>query len=286
MHGLEKGVNTVANEETNKKVREKTIELLNGIISDLKSGSSVWKGYLKKAGESKDKGAFGGWANFQIERKLFELDLAARDKAREASRGASSLDDPLVELAYTKLHDDQTAADAANAAVAAMDDRVKTIKGLIKKIETTVPKKPAVKKPAASKAATKKKPAKKAPAKKAAAKKKPAAKKKAAKKAVTTKKAVKKAAKKAVKKAATKKKAAKKAAPKKKAAKKSVAKKKAAKKKTAAKKAAPKKKAAKKKVASKKKAAVKKAIGAKKKAAPKKKAAKKKAAKKRIVKKK
>lgn len=283
MHGLEKGVNTVANEETNKKAREKTIELLNGIISDIKSGSSVWKGYLKKAGDSKDKGAFGGWANFQIERKLFELDLAARDKAREASRGASSLDNPLVELAYTKLHDDQTAADAANAAIAAMEDRVKAIKGLIKKIETTVPKKPAVKKPAAAKAAAKKKPAKKAPGKKApakkAAKKKPAAKKKAAKKAATKKKAVKKAAaKKAVKKSvkkAAKKKAAKKAAPKKKAAKKSVA----AKKKTTAKKAAPKKKAAKKKVTSKKKVAVKKA-------ATKKKAAKKKAAKKRIAKKK
>jgi hypothetical protein len=266
MHGLEKGVNTVANEEMKKKVRENTIELLNGVISDIKSGISVWKGYLKKAGDSKDKGAFGGWANFQIERKLFELDLAAREKAREASNGASSLDDPLVELAYNKLHDDQTAADAANLAVAAMEDRVKAIKGLIKKIETTVPKKPSVKKAAAPKAAVKKKPAKKAPAAKKAAPKK-----KAVKKAATKKKAAKKAApkKKAVKKAAPKKKAAKKAAPKKKAAKKSVA----AKKKVAPKKAAPKSKAAKKKVVSKKKAAVKKA-------APKKKAAKKKIAKK------
>ncbi|MGD8593153.1 MAG: hypothetical protein PVF82_10000 [Gammaproteobacteria bacterium] len=283
MHGLEKGVNTVANEETNKKAREHTIELLNGVISDIKSGVSVWKGYLKKAGDSKEKGAFGGWANFQIERKLFELDLAARDKARDASRGASSLDDPLVELAYTKLHDDQTAADAANAAIAAMEDRVKAIKGLIKKIETTVPKKPAVKKAATPKAAVKKKPAKKAPAAKKAAPKKKAAKKAAAKK-------------KAAKKAAPKKKAAKKAAPKKKALKKAVkksvapkkkvaAKKKAvSKKKAAAKKAAPKSKAAKKKVVSKKKAAVKKA--APKKATPKKKAAKKKAAKKKVAKKK
>ncbi|MCG6968673.1 MAG: hypothetical protein LJE85_02810 [Gammaproteobacteria bacterium] len=276
MHGLEKGVNTVANEEMKKKVRENTIELLNGIISDIKSGISVWKGYLKKAGDSQDKGAFGGWANFQIERKLFELDLAAREKARQASSGASSLDDPLVELAYNKLHDDQTAADAANAAIAAMDERAKAIKGLIKKIETTVPKKPAVKKAAAPKGTVKKKPAKKAPAKKAAAKKK------AAKKAAPKKKAVKKAAKKAV----TKKKAAKKAAPKKKAAKKSVAAKKkvAGKKKTAAKKAAPKSKAAKKKVAKKK--AVSKKKPAVKKAAPKKKAAKKKAAKKKTAKKK
>ena len=254
MHGLEKGVNTVANEETNKKVRENAIELLNGVISDIKSGISVWKNYLKKAGESKQKGAFGGWANFQIERKLFELDLAARDKARDASRGASSLDDPLVELAYNKLHDDQTGADAANDAIAAMEDRVKAVKGLIKKIETTVPKKPSVKKAAAPKAAAKKKPAKK-----------PAA----------------------AAKAAPKKKAAKKAAPKKKAAKKSVAPKKkaaakkkvASKKKAAPKKAAPKAKAAKKKVVSKKKTAVKKA-------APAKKATKKKAAKKKIAKKK
>jgi len=245
MHGLEKGVNTVANEETNKKAREQTIELLNGIISDIKSGVSVWKGFLKKAGESKEKGAFSGWANFQIERKLFELDLAARDKAREASRGASSLDDPLVELAYNKLHDDQTAGDAANAAISAMEDRVKVVKGLIKKIETTVPKKPSVKKAPASKAVSKKKPAKKASPKKKAAKK-----------------------------AAPKKKATKKAAPKKKAAKK------AAPKKKAAKKAAPKKKAAKKSVAPKKKAAPKKKVASKKKAAPKKKAAKKKIAKK------
>ena len=107
MHGLEKGVTTVANEETKQKVREHTIELLEGVIADIKSGISIWKNYLKKNAASTEKGSFGGWADFKIERKLFELNLEAREKASEASRGASSLDNPLVELAYNKLQDDR-----------------------------------------------------------------------------------------------------------------------------------------------------------------------------------
>ncbi|MGD8568525.1 MAG: hypothetical protein PVJ39_10585 [Gammaproteobacteria bacterium] len=246
MHGLEKGINQLAEQETNQKVRKTAIDLLNGIIDDLNAGIGVWNDLLSKGIPQSETGGYGGWAGFTIETKLFELELDARDKAKQASNGHSSLDDPLVTLAYGKLSEGQSAEDAARGAVSTMEERIKRLKSLISTIENTKPKKPAAAKKAVKAKASpaKKKPAKKKTASKKAVKKKPAA-KKAAKKKATKKKAVKKKA--ATKKKATKKKAVKKKATKKKAVKKKPTKKKAAKKK------APTKKATKKKAVKKKK---------------------------------
>ena len=230
MHGLEKGINLLATQETNQKVRNNAIDLLNGVIDDINSGIGVWKNYINNGDHSATPGSYGGWAGFSIEDNLWEIELEARDKAKQASNGNSSLDAPLVSLAYTKLHEGQAPTDAANAAVSAMEDRINQIKSLIDSIKKTKPKKPTAAKkakPKAKKPAAKKKPAKKKTAKKKATKKKPAKKKAAKKKAVK---------KKAVKKKAAKKKVAKKKVVKKKAAKKKVAKKKAVKKKAAKKK--------------------------------------------------
>jgi hypothetical protein len=273
MHGLEKSINTLAAQETDKKIRDNAVKLLNGIIDDINAGIGIWKKF--QSGKVSDQpGQFGGWAGHTIETQLYDLQLSARAKANEATEGAANLDDPLVNLAYGKLAEDQTPTDAANDAVAAMNDRVTRIKGLINVIKTTKPKKPAASKPASTKkTATKKKAAKK-PAKKTSAKKKTTKKKAAAKKKTAAKK--KPAAKKkkvtkkktAAKKKPAKKKSAKKSAPKKKTtAKKKAAKKKTAKKKTAAKKKSVKKPAKKKSV---KKAAPKKKAAAKKKSAKKK----------------
>lgn len=234
MHGLEKGVHLLATQETNQKVRNTAIDMLNGVINDIKSGIDVWNKFVKSGGRSTKPGSFGGWAGFEMDNQLWEIELEARDKARTASNGHSSLDAPLVSQSNVKLDEGQGDVDYAQKAISAMEDRIKRIKSLIDAIKKTKPKKPAAAKAtgAAKKATTKKKSTQKKAAAKKSAKKKPA-KKKAAKKKAPKKKAVKKPStkKKATKKKATKKKAAKKTATKKKAAsKKATTKKKKAKK--------------------------------------------------------
>ena len=222
MHGLEKGVTLLATQETNQKMRDNAIDLLNGVINDIKSGIDVWNKFIKSGGKSAKPGSFGGWAGFSMDNTLWEIELDARSKARQASTGGSSLDEPLVSQSNVKLADGQTDLDCANEAVSAMEGRITRVKSLIDMIKKTKPKKPATakpaapakakaKKPAAKKKSTQKKAAVKKPAKKKATKKK-AVKKKVAKKAPTKKKAVKK---KAVKKASKKKAAVKKSAKKK-----------------------------------------------------------------------
>jgi hypothetical protein len=213
MHGLEKGVHLLATQETNQKARNNAIDMLNGVINDIKSGIDVWNQFVKSGGRSAKPGSFGGWAGFEMDNQLWEIELEARDKARKASNGHSSLDTPLVSQSNVKLDEGQGDVDCAQEAISAMEDRIKRIKSLIDAIKKTKPKKPAAAKAkgTAKKATTKKKSTqKKAAAKKSAQKK--SAKKKATKKKVVKKKATKKkAAKKAAsKKATTKKKKAKK----------------------------------------------------------------------------
>lgn len=245
MHGLEKGINQLANWEINQTVRKNAIEQLNGVIDDLNKGIGIWKDMLDKGIPKSETGRYGGWAGFTVESKLFELELDARNKAKQASNGQSSLDKPLVALAYGMLPDSQTAEDAANDAIHAMGERITQVKSLIKTIQNTKPKKPAASKSSASKSG-----AKKTVKAKTTAKKKSTAKKNAPQKKVAKKKAVKKKAlkKKTSKKKAAGKKAAKKKAPTKKRApvKKKAPAKKASKKK-ATKKATSKKKTVKKK---------------------------------------
>jgi septal ring-binding cell division protein DamX len=229
MHGLEKGVNLLATQETNQKLRDSAIDQLNGVITDIKSAIDVWNKFVKSGGRSTKPGSFGGWAGFEMDNKLWEIELAARSKAREASNGSSSLDKPLVAQSNVKLEEGQGDVDYAQEAISAMEERINRVKALIDAIKKTKPKKPAAAKPAAKaktpakKATTKKKSTQKKVAVKKPAKKKPT-KKKAAKKKVAKKAPAKK---KAVKKKASKKKVAKKAPSKKKAAKKKAAKKKA-----------------------------------------------------------
>jgi len=225
MYGLEKGINQLATDEMNPKIRSSAITLLNGIIDDLNSGIQIWEDFSKSGKSGANPGAYGGWAGFAIEKKLFELDLQARDKAREASAGKSSLDDPLIVLAYKKLEDEDTAAEQSAKAIEELKNRIEKIYDLISCIKTTKPQKTSSststvksaapkssgKKPTAGKktankvkkkaktvssskkkAKVKKSAGKKAGAKKSAGKKtstKKATKKKAAKKKVSTKKA-------------------------------------------------------------------------------------------------
>ncbi|WP_455221258.1 hypothetical protein [Kaarinaea lacus] len=237
MHGLEKGVHLLATQETNQKIRNNAIDLLNGVINDINSGIEVWNEFVKSGGHSTKPGSFGGWAGFEMDNTLWELELQARDKARQASNGSSSLDAPLVSQSNVKLDEDQGDMDYAQQAVSAMEDRTKQIKSMIDAIKKTKPKKPsaaktkgAAKKAPAKKKSTQKKAAAKKSAKKKPAKKKPAKKKPAKKKAVKKAPTKKKAAKKAAKKKAVKKKATKKKTAKKKAVKKAPTKKKKAKK--------------------------------------------------------
>jgi outer membrane biosynthesis protein TonB len=144
------------------------------------------------------------WTGPGIARKLFDLHLAARAKEDEITSGTSTLEDPLIVLAYRKLSEGESGSAAAQQAVATLGACVARLNAMAESIRTTVPKKSAAKPAAAAKP-------KAAPAPKAAAKKKPAAKKKAApKKAPAKKTPAKKPAKKpAAKKAPAKKKPAK-----------------------------------------------------------------------------
>jgi len=148
MHGLKKGINLLATQETNQKVRNNAIDLLNGVIDDINSGIGIWNDYKNSGDHSATPGSYGGWAGFSIEDKLWEIELEARDKAKQASNGSSSLDEPLVSLAYNKLEEDQSPTDAAQTAVDAMENRVAQIKSLIDAIKKTKPKKPAAAKKA------------------------------------------------------------------------------------------------------------------------------------------
>ncbi|MCI0505801.1 MAG: hypothetical protein L0Z73_06780 [Gammaproteobacteria bacterium] len=207
MHGLEKGVNLLASQETNQQIRNKAIDQLNGVINDLTSGIEIWNQFIKSGNHSAKPGSFGGWAGFAMDNKLWELELEARAKARQASNGSSSLDEPLISQSNVKLTEGQNAVDCVREAVAAMEKRKQSIKSLIDVIKTTKPvkaaaaktapqAKSAVKKPAAAmKQSTQKKAAAKKPAKKQLAKKAPGKQKAAAaKKKAGKKKAAKKAA--------------------------------------------------------------------------------------------
>jgi len=198
MHGLIKGISQLANYENNQTVRKNTIDLLNGIMSDINSGIKVWNDFLNKGSVNASPGSYGGWAGFSIEQDLFNLELEARDKAKQASKGQSSLDEPLISLAYSKLLESQTPADACNVAINAMQDRLEQIESLIDMIKTVKPKRQASdsdvkvstasgKKKSAKKQATKKKIVKKTSAKSSAAKTKSAKKKTVKKKAVKKK---------------------------------------------------------------------------------------------------
>jgi len=210
MHGLTKGITQIANYEANQSIRKNTVDLLNGIKNDINSGIGVWNEFLKKGSANTAAGPYGGWAGFTIEQDLFDLELAARDKAKQASNGNSSLDEPLISLAYSKLSEEQTPVHAGNAAIDAMNDRLQQITALIEMIKNIKPKKQASNEAAkSSTAAGKKKPGKKQPAKKkVTAKKSPPVKPKSVKKKTTKKKVAQKktsAKKKAVKSKAKKK---------------------------------------------------------------------------------
>ena len=222
MHGLEQGITQLANYEMNAKVRSNAVSLLNGIIDDLNAAIDVWSGFQKSGKLSSAPGSFGGWAGFSIEKKLFEMDLSAREKAKLASAGKSSLDDPVVVLAYSKLGDSESADDRCKSAIDELRNRIGKINELIELINSTKPKKAAAtaeqkpvekasaKKTSGGKKAAKKKATAGKPKKKAAKTKvKTKAKTKSKKKAVKKKSAGKTSGKKTTKKKAAKKKSTK-----------------------------------------------------------------------------
>ena len=200
MHGLIKGVTQLADYETNQSIRKNAIELLNGIMNDINSGIGVWNKFLQQGSANAAPGAYGGWAGFSIEQDLFDLELEARDKAKQVSNGNSSLDEPIISLAYSKLAESQTPVDACNTAIDAMNDRLHQLTSLIELIKNSKPKKQgsnvsakssstSIKKKSVKKQAAKKKTVKKkSTSAKPKAVKKKAAKKQAAKKKTSTKK--------------------------------------------------------------------------------------------------
>ncbi len=202
MKALELAVKSIATSVTDAARRQRSIELLNGMAKDFQAAADVWSGYAKGSGAAPaDPAYLLYWTGPQIAKKLFDIHLEARNKENELTAGRSTLEDPVVTLAYGLVQEGQTGPALAKSAVEMLNTAISRVKAFAETIRTTVPKKGAASSPVVKKAS--------APAtKKKAAAKKPAAKKKAPTKKATPKKV-------APKKTAAKKPAAKKAKPKK-----------------------------------------------------------------------
>lgn len=200
MKALELSVESIATSVTDQVVRQRCIELLEGMAKDCGAAADLWSNYMKQAGPApQDPTILMNWTGAEMAKALFDLHLGCRAKEIELTQGRSTLEEPIIVLAYRKLNEGESGPAAAQAAVTILNAHVGRLQAMAEMIRTTVPKKAAksapaatakraaapaaksAKKPTAKKApAAKKKPAakaKKSPAKKSAPKKKPARKK-------------------------------------------------------------------------------------------------------------
>lgn len=216
-------------------VRKQAIVDFEAIIAHCNSAIDIWKKCQGAPSPQVDIPTLVNSIGPEPAKALSELNLEVRVLSQNIAENAEpyylgsaiNMEPHIIEEAYRQLGSEETVADVAQDAISKMQERIKWLQGLIKKIQSAgAPKKsPATKKSGKSKSknktAKKKKKAtrkavkkkkkvlkKKAKKKKTAVKKKTASKKKAAKK--TKKKVAKKKKKKAVKKKQKKKKAAKK----------------------------------------------------------------------------
>lgn len=179
MYSLNKAVELVSRWPSGKqKQRDEVGALLDGLIARCQDAIKVWQGYVKSPGAPGDRFSLVAWVGADRSRQLFDIHLAARSQAQRlcdlagpAAGRFLGLDEDVIEMAYRHLGEGETGLQAAEAALAKLDNRIQYLNGLKQRLRAAPPgkaaaparkpagKKPAVakKKPAAKKAAKKKK---------------------------------------------------------------------------------------------------------------------------------
>jgi hypothetical protein len=178
MYSLNNAVELVSRWPSSKQQQRAQVgALLDGLIVRCEDAIKVWKGYVASPGAPGDRFSLVTWVGSDRARQLFDIHLAARGEAQRlcdlagpAAGRLLGLDEDVVEMAYRQLGEGETGPQAAETALAKLNQRVQYLNGLKQKLRAAPP----AGKPAAKKAAGKKA----APAKKKAAAKKPAKKKK------------------------------------------------------------------------------------------------------------
>ena len=199
-------------------VRKQAIVDFEAIIAHCNSAIDIWKKNQGASSPQIDIPTLVNSIGPEPAKALSELNLEVRVLSQNIAEDAEpyylgsaiNMEPHIIEEAYRQLGSEEKVADVARDAIATMQERIKWLQGLVKKIQSAgAPKKsPATKKSGKSKSKKKivKKKTKKKAAKKAAKKKKKVVKKKVKKKKKATKKKTKKnVAKKKNKKAAKKK---------------------------------------------------------------------------------
>jgi hypothetical protein len=178
MYSLNKAVELVSRWPSSKQQqRTQVTALFDGLITCCEDAIKVWQGYAASPGAPGDRFSLVTWVGSDRARKLFDIRLAARGQAQRlcdlagpAAGRLLGLDEDVVEMAYRQLGEGETGSQAAETALAKLNQRIQYLHSLKQRLRAAPPaSKPAAKKASGKKAApTKKKPA----AKKAAKKKK------------------------------------------------------------------------------------------------------------------
>lgn len=179
MYSLNKAVDLVSRWPSSKQQQRKEVSsLLDGLIARCQDAIKVWQEYAKSPGAPGDRFSLVTWVGADRARQLFDIHLAARRQAQQlcdlagpAAGRLLGLDEDVIEMAYRHLGEGETGAQAAEAALARLNQRIQYLNGLKQRLSAPVKAAPA-KKPGAKPAGKKPAPAKKKPAAKKAAKKK------------------------------------------------------------------------------------------------------------------
>ncbi len=191
MKTLELAVQAAArsNSSTNQKVRAAIAAQLERLGEDCAAALGVWKDFLAKPAAAGDQWSIVAWVGAARAKQLYDINLAARQRLRiigdlaggDAAR-LMDYEEDAIEMAYRQLKAGESGVEAANAAVAKLNERIQLFERLRRELGkvpsgTAAPKargakkkksgkkSVAARKPKAAKR-SKAKPKKKAPAKK------------------------------------------------------------------------------------------------------------------------
>jgi hypothetical protein len=175
MYSLNKAIELVSRLPSSKQSqRAEVASLLDGLIARCEDASKLWQGYAKSPGAPGDRFSLVTWVGADRARQLFDIHLAARHQAQRlcdlagpAAGRLLGLDEDVIEMAYRQLGEGETGSQAAEAALAKLNQRIQYLNGLKQKLRAAPPAgKPAAKAPAKKAKTAKKKPAARKPAKK------------------------------------------------------------------------------------------------------------------------
>lgn len=175
MDSLNRAMDLVSRWKTDrKKERAEMAALLESVILDCQAAKGVWQGFLDNPGAPGDAWALVSWVGPARAKQLHEINLRARQAVEQVCRLAGPaagrfvmLDEDVIEMAYRQLKPDETGVQAAQVAVAKLQESTDYLRALKERLRRPAAAKDAkqapkpVKKKAAAKSVKKKAPAKK-----------------------------------------------------------------------------------------------------------------------------